>query len=119
MLPPLHPLNLVLGLIVWSGWFVFIYGGLAVACAVAPPDLEKGVMSWTNILLLVLGLLLALLLLLCARRCWRARPARGAPAETGKSNQRFIGSAAAAVYLASAVATLAVAMPAVTLPPCV
>lgn len=119
MFSPFHPLQMVFGLIVWSGWFVFIYGGLAIVCAVAPPDPEQGAMTWINMVLLVLGVLLALFLLLCARRCWFARASVDRPSDAEKANQRFIASAAASVYLISAFATLALAMPAVTLPPCV
>ena len=39
---PLHPLHLFLGLIIWSAWFVFLYGGLSVACEFAPPGVEQG-----------------------------------------------------------------------------
>ncbi len=118
MLSPFHPLQMVFGLIVWSGWFVFIYGGAAIACAVSPPDPGQGATNWLNGVLLVLGLLLTLFLLFSARRCWLARPAVSKSA-ADKATQRFIASAAAGVYLVSALATLAVGLPALTLPPCV
>jgi hypothetical protein len=38
MLSITHPLQLVPGLIIWALWFIAIYGGLSVACALAPPN---------------------------------------------------------------------------------
>ncbi|WP_373187389.1 hypothetical protein [Halopseudomonas sp.] len=119
MFSPSHPLQMFFGPIVWSAWFVSLYGGLGVTCALIPPDPEQGALTWINGGLLAFGLLLSLFLLYCARRCWLARPAADEQPDKDADNQRFIASAASAVYLIGAFATLAVAMPALTLPPCV
>lgn len=119
MFAPAHPLQMFFGLIVWSAWFVTLYGGLTVACSLVPPDTQAAGLTWINVALLTLGLLISLFLLYCARRCWKARPAASETTDQNSDNQRFIASAATAVYLIGAFATLAVAMPAFMLPPCV
>lgn len=118
MFSPSHPMQMFLGLIVWSAWFVTLYGSLGVTCALVPPDPEQGAMTWINITLLIFGLLLSLFLLFCARRCWTARAKADDESGDRSDSARFIASAAAAVYLIGAFATLAVAMPALMLPPC-
>ena len=35
-----HPIHLIVGLTLWSVWFVAVYSGLSVACAVNPPPPE-------------------------------------------------------------------------------
>ncbi|MFN3579688.1 MAG: hypothetical protein ACK4VV_04365 [Pseudomonas sp.] len=112
---PWHPLQLFLGLIIWCLWFVVLYGGLSVGCEFAAPDVARGALTWINASSLVLAVLLALLLLWCARRCWRAAP----EADQGASSRRFVSRIAAAVYLISACATVAVALPAVIFAPCI
>ncbi|GGC84688.1 hypothetical protein [Halopseudomonas salina] len=119
MFSPSHPLQMFFGLIVWSAWFVSLYGGLGVVCKLAPPSPDQGVMTWVNALVLVLGMALSLFLLFCARRCWAVRSAAQCLSARERDNQRFIASAAAGVYLVGAFATLAVALPAVMLAPCV
>lgn len=106
-----HPLHLVAGLVIWSIWFVVLYGGLSVGCAVAPPTPEQGVMTWLNVLLGVGTLAVTLLLLYCAWRCWSLAPARG--------NTSFVVRVAAGVHLFSAGSTLAVGLPLLAYPPCV
>ncbi len=100
-----HPLQLVLGLTVWAIWFVALYGGLSVACKLAPPPASAGALTWLNGALLLFTLATAALLGYWARLCWRA--------------QGFIARVGAGVHLASAVATLAMGLPALVLPPCV
>ena len=39
---PHHPVHLILGLCVWSIWFVVLYGGLSVACQLTPPEPQQG-----------------------------------------------------------------------------
>ncbi|RUO25942.1 hypothetical protein CWE09_04235 [Aliidiomarina minuta] len=107
-----HPLHLVLGLVVWSVWFVALYGGLSVACEVAPPAAEAGALTWINASLLVLTLATTGVLLLLAWASLRAAPAL-------KSNRRFILRIAAAIYLLSALSALFIGLPVVILPPCV
>jgi len=115
MLSPLHPVQLVLGLIVWSLWFVALYGGLSVACAFTPVAGATDPLNWLNGLLLLITLLVTALLLHWARRCWQACPPRG----EGDQPVRFQTRVAAAVHLFSAGAALAVGLPVVALPPCV
>lgn len=113
MIAPFHPLQLALGLIVWSVWFVVLYGGLSVACAVVPPAATLGVITWVNGLLLLLTLATTALLAYWARVCWRA-----AAGEITRQ-QRFVGRIAAGVHLIAAGSTLAVGLPVIALPPCV
>lgn len=68
---PVHPVQLVMGFIVWSLWFVAAYAGLSVACSLAPPP-SVSAWTWINLLLLGLTLIITALLLACAWRCWRA-----------------------------------------------
>jgi hypothetical protein len=110
-----HPMHLVVGLVVWGAWFVAIYGGLSVGCAVAPPADDSTPLNWINISLLLLTAVVVVALSLAARRCWRVAPAAGA----GKSEQRFTARVSAALYALSAAATLAVAAPILVLPPCI
>lgn len=109
-----HPVHLVLGLVVWSIWFVAIYGVLSVACAVAPPPEAAGALNWINGLLLLLTVATAAALLYGAWRCWLAV---GAVADDPR-RARFIPVVSAAVYLSASVAVLAIGLPAIVLPPC-
>jgi hypothetical protein len=109
-----HPLHLVLGLVVWSAWFVALYAGLSVGCAVAPPDEALGPLNWINGMLLLLSIAIAALLLSWGRRCWRVGAARSANAR-----RRFIAWIGARVHLVAAGAVLAIGLPVVALPPCV
>ncbi len=114
---PFHPVNLVLGLIIWALWFVLLYGGLSVACAFAPPNAEAGAWTWVNAASLVLACIVSGYLLACAYGCWKASsPPHTAEAEALKT---FISKTSAAVYLVSAFASLMLTMPGVFLPPCV
>ena len=111
MWAPAHPVQLVVGLVIWSLWFVLVYGGLSVGCEFAPPATSAGSFTWINALLLALTLATLALLLSAAWRCWRA------PAQAG--NSHFVARLAAALYLVAAIATLAVGLPILVLPPCV
>ncbi|PFG53404.1 hypothetical protein ATG98_2511 [Marinobacter sp. LV10R520-4] len=114
---PFHPVNLVLGLIIWALWFVLLYGGLSVACAFAPPDAEAGAWTWVNAASLILAFIVAGYLLACAYGCWKASsPPHIAGAEAVNP---FISKISASVYLVSAFASLMLTMPGVFLPPCV
>lgn len=106
-----HPLQLALGFTVWSVWFVAVYGGLSLACAISAPAPEHGALTWINLVLAVLTLATLLTLLWCAWVCWRLQPQAGAP--------RFVAPVAAGLHLAAAVATLFVGLPLVRMPPCV
>ncbi len=50
-LAPHHAAHLIVGLTVWSIWFVVLYGGLSVACELAPPEPNSGPFNWLNPLL--------------------------------------------------------------------
>ncbi|KAA0693214.1 hypothetical protein DT594_15170 [Halopseudomonas laoshanensis] len=112
---PLHPLHLFLGLVIWSLWFVALYGGLSLACEFAPPDEERGALTWVNASMLLLAALVSSFLLWSARRCWGAAPDTDEGAATG----RFVARIAAAVYLISALAAVGLALPGAILPPCI
>jgi hypothetical protein len=109
-----HPMHLVLGLVLWSVWFVAIYGVLSVACTVAPPPEAAGALTWINVLLLLLTLFTAAALLYGAWRCWLAL--RAAPNDARRAT--FIPGVSAAAYLSASVAVLAIGLPAIALPPC-
>lgn len=117
-----HPMQLVLGLCVWSVWFVALYGGMSVACALAPPAQEVGAVNWLNGSLALLTLATAAVLGYAAFRCWRSA-AVSAPTELDKHAPqrptRFITRIAAGLHCFSAAATLAVGLPLLLLPPCV
>lgn len=128
---PFHPMQIALGLIIWSVFFVVIYGGLSVGCSLSPPPMEQGAFNWLNAILLLITLVTGVWLLYQARRCWRA-PAHVAhnPAAT-EVDQREPGSGqlgqarhlivyvATGVNLVAGLATLAVGAPLLVLVPCV
>lgn len=113
---PAHAWHLVLGLTLWFAWFCATYGGLAVACAVAPPPAALGPLNGLNAGVLLLAVLTTAAFVAGARAS--ARVARRLPA--GDANrERFVARAATALYITAAVSTVVVALPAVLLPPCV
>lgn len=107
-----HPWHLLCGLTVWAAFFVVIYGGAAVGCAVAPPQPESGAFTWINGAVLGITLLTTLLLLALGRACYKRTPTR-------PNEGRFLLRLAAALYALSALATLVVGLPAAIYPPCV
>jgi type VI protein secretion system component VasK len=115
-LPASHPLHLVLGLTLWFVWFCVVYGGLSVACAVAPPLPEAGSLNPVNASLLVLTVLTTVLLAWAARRCWGH--AQQFPAGSPPGRKRFVADVSAALYALAAVSTLVVGLPLLLLPPC-
>lgn len=108
---PCHPLHLIIGLVLWSKWFVILYGGLSVACAVVPPPPEQGALTainaWLGVLTLVTGGLLGWLCWVCLQA---ARQESGLP--------RFVAAMSSGLYAASLIATLFVGVPVIGLPPC-
>jgi hypothetical protein len=114
MLNAAHPVHLVLGLVVWSVWFVAMYGGLSVACAIVPPPETAGALTWINGLLLLLTGFTAAALLYGAGRCWLAVRA----AADDPQLVRFIPGVSALVYLSASGAVLAIGLPVIVLPPC-
>ena len=69
-----HPAHLVIGLTLWSVWFVAVYGGLSVACALAPPDPYQGSVNPVNLGLGLLTVLTTAGLIYLAFACWRLAP---------------------------------------------
>jgi len=111
-----HPLHLVLGLTLWFGWFCAIYGGAAVACAVAPPPVAQGAATWVNagVLLLTAATTVGL-----AWGAWRmAQGVRAMAPGPDTPRQRFVASVSSALYVTAAVSTVLVGVPAVFVPPC-
>lgn len=111
---PYNPVHISLGLVLWSVWFVTIYGGLSVGCALLPPAPEQGQWTWLNVSLTVFSLLTVVALLGLARLFQRA-----AGDDRAAQSERFIARLAAGVNLIGAVATVFVALPILSLPPCV
>lgn len=109
-----HPVQIPLGLILWSLWFVALYGGLSVACSVAPPDPGKGAQTAINLALGLLTLVTFVLLAWLARRFWRVS---GSP----ELNERqiFVTRLTSGIHMIAALATLFVGIPLAWLPPCV
>ncbi|WP_119154679.1 hypothetical protein [Caldimonas tepidiphila] len=112
---PSHPAHLVLGLLVWSVWFVVVYGGVTVGCVLLEPDPALGARTPVNLLLAALSAGVALALGLAAWLCWKA--ARG-PLAGGPRRELFIARTSAALYLISAASTAFVGWPLLILPPC-
>lgn len=109
---PWHPIHLITGLTVWATWFVVLYGGLSVACKIAPPDPAQGPLTWINALLWLSTLLVVGLLGWAAWRCARVTP------DPSQPNRRFVARTSAGLYGLSAFATLVLAVPVWFLPPC-
>lgn len=100
----------MVGLTLWFAWFCATYGGLAVACAVAPPPPAQGAWTWLN----------AAVLLLATACAGAFAVAAWASARVGAKDprQRFMARSAAALYATAALSTALVALPAVALTPC-
>jgi hypothetical protein len=109
-----HPVQIPLGLIIWSLWFVALYGGQAVICKVSPPAPEQGIWNWLNGGLGLFTLATLLLLLWLARHFWQlSRP----PHELNE-RQVFVTKLAAGIHFIAALATLFVGLPLLQIPPC-
>lgn len=114
MATAMHPLRLVAGPTLWALSFVALYGGLSVGCAVAPPDPADGAGTWLNTSLIVMTLGFVGGMLYWAFRYSRLA-GRDLPRE---SSEALIVCGAAALHLVSALATVAIALPVLVLPPC-
>lgn len=114
---PDHPAQLLLGLTLWAVWFVLLYGGLSVGCAVAPPAEQSGAINPLNATLMLLTLVVTGVLLLAAWRCMRAAPEPDSNSKES-ANRRMIARVSAGLYLFSALATLGIGLPVLVLPPC-
>ncbi|MDP1671922.1 MAG: hypothetical protein Q8L65_02260 [Burkholderiales bacterium] len=111
-----HAWHLILGLTLWFAWFCATYGGMAVACAVAPPLAALGPLNWLNATVLILATATTAAF---ATGAWAStRTARHLPAGSAVARSRFIARASAALYTTAAVSTAVIALPAVVLAPC-
>lgn len=108
-----HPLHMAMGFIIWCVWFTMIYAGLSLGCVAAPAPEALDAHSWLNISLAGFTAIVAALLFLLGMRCWRYE----IPADN-EQQARFILRVSAAVYICSGIATLAVGIPTLMLPPC-
>ncbi|WP_332675150.1 hypothetical protein [Aromatoleum sp.] len=112
---PFHPVQISLGLVVWSVWFVALYAGLAVACERAPQAPGAGGPIALNVGFGLFTLATAGLLALSATACLRAL--RREPERPPR--ERFVARVGAAVHLIALAATLFIGVPLLGLPPCV
>jgi len=113
--PAFHPWHIPLGLLLWSLWFVALYGGTALACERLAPAPGEGGPGAINLGFLLFTLLAAAVPGVYAWRCWRAaqtaaeRPAR----------ERFVARVGAALHLVAVLAMLFIGLPLLGLPACV
>ncbi|MDX1536176.1 hypothetical protein [Arsukibacterium sp.] len=114
---PCHPAQLVIGLTIWSIWFVAMYAGLSVVCQLAPPASEPGALNWLNVSLFLLTLLVLAVLLALAWRTGRACLQQHKANNAG-GVKHFTGYVSTVLYLASAIATLAGGLPVLVFAPC-
>lgn len=105
VIPANHPAHLVLGLTIWSIWFVAMYAGLSVYCSLAGDHQPIEGIPLINISLLALTAITCVPLAVLAVWCWRNA--------TG-----FPGRVSAMLYIASVIATISVAIPVFFVPPC-
>ena len=115
--PPGHPLQLITGLTLWFVWLCLVYGGAAVACAVAAPPPQAGPWNWVNGTLLVVSAVFAVGFAVAAWRSVRFSKALAGNEPTA-TRRRFFASAAAVLHGVAAVSTVVVALPLVVLTPC-
>lgn len=116
MLSPFHPLQITLGLIAWSLYFIFIYASMSIVCNNFTPTQHNGPFTWLNAALLALTVIVALGLLYQAWRGWRALLREGSSAT---ASNRFIVYIGVAVYLVAALATVLTGAPLLVLTPCI
>ncbi|SNY43925.1 hypothetical protein SAMN06297280_0668 [Arsukibacterium tuosuense] len=115
---PGHPAQLVVGLIIWSIWFIAMYAGLSVVCQLAPPATLHSPFTWLNGGLFGLTLLVVALLLLLAWRCGRYCLLQRRAKHQDAGVKHFTGYVSTVLYLAAAVATLAGGLPVLVFSPC-
>lgn len=106
-----HPLHFVIGLTLWCMWFVAVYGGHAVGCAVAPPAPEQGVFTLVNAMLLAVSIAAIALLAALTVGCCRI-------AKRHEGRLRFNATISAGLYLFSTLGVVFAAMPIMGIPPC-
>ncbi|WP_213478652.1 hypothetical protein [Marinobacter lipolyticus] len=112
----LAPVHLVLGPVIWSAWFVLLYGGLSVACEFAPPDPEQGAGTPINVVMIASAVLLAVGLVYLSYRCTHG----GSAPLTGTHDpaRSFIRGMSSSMYVVSAAGIIALTIPSLVLPPC-
>lgn len=112
-----HPVHLVLGLVIWSVWFVVVYTGFSLGCQLLSPADEQGPFNAVTAATLAGGVLVALVLLWAARGCWQAARS-SSEQDTDNEPQAAVASVAAGLYLLSAFSALAIVLPGVAMVPC-
>ncbi|KGK41339.1 hypothetical protein LH51_15570 [Nitrincola sp. A-D6] len=115
---PSHPAQIVMGFVIWSIWFIAMYGGLSVACQLVPPDTGQGPFTWINSGLFAFTLLVFALLVLLAWRSGRYCASQHKAGEVTAGFGRFVGYVGTVLYLIAAVGTLAGGLPVLVLSPC-
>lgn len=112
--PAFHPVQIPLGLTLWSLWFVALYGGTAVACERLAPAAEESGQAAINLGFLLFTLAAAAVPGTYAWGCWRAaRAPAGRPPQ-----ERFAARVGAALHLVAVVSMLFIGLPLLGLPPC-
>lgn len=106
-----HPIHLIVGLTLWSIWFVGVYGGLSVACAVVPPSPAQGAFTPIN---LGLGLFSLLMVAALAGLAWGCCHI----ARQHQGRQRFHALVSAGLYFFSTFGVVFAGMPILGVPPC-
>lgn len=117
-----RPWQLVAGLCVWALWFLAVYVGVSVSCAVVPPPPVLGPFTAVNAGLLMLTTATALGLAWACVVCTRAMrrlPTEAESTSPEAGQRRFIAGISAALYGVAAVATVFVGLPLLAMPPCV
>lgn len=113
LLSPHNPIHLPLGLVIWSLWFVALYGGLSVACQVVPPSPDAGAWTGLNLTLLLGSLFTAAMLSGLTGLFWRA-----AKRAKKDGDAHYVAATAAAVNLVALLAVLFITLPILWMPPC-
>lgn len=109
---PTHPMQLVWGLLLWSLWFVVLYGVQALHCVLAPVRAARQPTELNIALLLAAAVLTGCMIWLMSR-CLKACGQPGLP-----PTARFIALAGTVLHGTAAFSTLFVALPLWRLPPC-
>ncbi|WP_133130716.1 hypothetical protein [Legionella yabuuchiae] len=108
-----HPIQLVLGLVIWAIWFVILYAALSISCE-ASVDLT-GSFNWINLLLFGITLATLAALIGLAYLIW-TRNRQDLKKKTTSS--RFIFWLSLGVYLVAIGATSSIGLMTLFFPPC-
>ncbi|MCW8091521.1 hypothetical protein [Alteromonas sp. ASW11-130] len=107
-----HPWQYVAGWVIWAVWFVIAYGGLSVACQIAAPDPEQGLINWITVSSLTLTLIVVGYLVWCAVKSWTLL-------RVSSLEAKFTLQIATAVYIFAALGTLAIGLSLLLIVPCI